>query len=287
VCASALFCKSFNNNILLRIKKFISLLLLLTFVYFKGFGTAQIPDKLIYNGDTFSIFSNPLEQLINIDTLRKQLFGDKKSYWRTDCYRAYQAEWTIIDKQLYLTAIFSCGFYRDSIKADLNTLFGEKCQDGKVQADWVTANILSPQGKQLYYVHSHYESLYEKEVIYHIVNGRLIETTIFDNSKSRKSIYSDDTTLIHFIYSNIAWEKLPKEDNPVNVFVQFSANELGMVDSVKFLKRYNDTFDKEALRVVKSIPEWDVFYRRGQYERRTWNLPIIFSEEHRKKYQIK
>ncbi|MCK9480139.1 MAG: hypothetical protein M0R38_00050 [Bacteroidia bacterium] len=278
-------CGSLKDNTILKIRNYILTLLLLTTIHFKSFGTAQIPDILIYNGDTLSIYSNPLEQLDNIDTLREKLFGDKESYWTTACYRKYQAEWTLIDNQLYLTAIYSCDYYQDKIKADLKSLFGEKFINGKVQADWVTAKILSPQGKQLYYVHSHYESLYEREVVYEIINGQLIGTTTFDNSKSRKSIYSEDTTLLHFIYTNIDWDKLPNQDKPVKIVVQFSANEQGIIDSVEVRKGFNETYDNEAIRVVKSIPEWDVFYRRGQHERRSWVVPIVFSEENRQKYK--
>lgn len=91
--------------------------------------------------------------------------------------------------------------------------------------------------------------------------------------------------MLKFIYSNIQWDKLPKHDKTVKVFVQFSANEQGIIDSVKVMKGFDVTFDNEAIRVVKSIPEWDVFYRRRQHERRGWTLPIIFSEENRQKYK--
>lgn len=260
-------------------------IILFTFSVEQVLATSQVPDRLIYNKDTLSIFANPLEQLSDIDSLRSKLFGDKKGCMTTACWREYFAEWTIIDNQLYLTGIFSCCYHEDNIKSDLQQLFGEKFINGKVKADWVTAKILSPQGKQLYYVHMGYESLYEKEVVYEIENGRLKGTTTYDNSKSKKVIYSQDTTLLSFIYSNIKWEILPKQDKPVKVFVQFSANEEGRIDSVKIMRGFDVIFDNEALRVVKSIPEWDVFYRRGQHERRAWNLPIVFSEENRQKYK--
>lgn len=251
----------------------------------KVFGTAQIPDRLIFNGDTVSIYSNPLEQFPNIDKLRPKLFGDNKGCSSTGCWRKYQAKWEIIDNELYLIGIYSCCFYEDKIQSNLEQLFPDKFENGKVKADWVTAQILSPQGKQLYYVHMGYESLYEKEVVYEIENGQFKGTTTFDNTKSRKSIYSQDTTLIHFIYSNIKWEKLPKTDKTVKVYIRFSANEQGVVDSLKVMKGFDETYDNEALRVVKSIPEWDVFYRRGQHERQPWLLPVVFSEENKKKYQ--
>lgn len=121
--------------------------------------------------------------------------------------------------------------------------------------------------------------------VFEIVNGQLKGTTTFDNSKSRKSKYSDDTALLQFIYTNIDWEKLPHQDKAVKILVQFSANEQGIIDSVKVRKKFNETYDSEALRVVKSIPEWDVFYRRGQHERRPWVVSIIFSDENRQKYE--
>jgi hypothetical protein len=264
---------------------YILTIILLTISVEKVFATGQIPDKLIYNNDTLSIFANPLEQLTNVDSLRANLFDNNKEHWNTACWRGYQAEWTIIDNQLYLTSIYSCNYYEDNIKSDLKKLFGENFIKGKVKANWVTAKILSPQGKELYYVHSGYESLYEKEVIFEIVNGQLIGTTTFDNSKSRKSIYSEDTTLLHFIYTNIDWDKLPNQNKPVKIVVQFSANEQGIIDSVKVMKGFNETYDSEAIRVVKLIPEWDIFYRRGQYERRVWNLPIVFNGENILKYK--
>lgn len=260
-------------------------IILLATLHFKSFGTAQIPDILIYKGDTVSIFSNPLEQLDNINSLREKMFGDKESYSTTACYRKYQAEWTLIDNQLYLTAIHSCDYYRDKIKADLNTLFGEKYINGKVHADWVTAKILSPQGKQLYYVHSHYESLYEKEVVYEIVNGQLKGIKTYDNSKSKISKFSTDSVLQSYIYSNIDWDKLPKQDKAIKIFVKFSANEHGIIDSLKIMKGFDEAYDYEALRIVKSIPEWDIFFRRGLHERRPYIVQIIFSEENRHKYK--
>jgi hypothetical protein len=166
----------------------------------------------------------------------------------------------------------------------LETLFGKRFLNGRVRADWVTDELLSPQGKQLYYVHSYYDSLYEKEVVFDIVSGQLKGTTTYDNSKSRISTYSEDEALQRFIYTNIQWDKLPKFDGKISVFVQFSGNELGVIDSVKVMKGFDEAFDSEALRVVQSISDWDVFYRHGQFERRILNLQIVFSEENKKKY---
>lgn len=253
---------------------------------FKSFGTGQIPDILIYNGDTLSINSNPLEGLSNIDSLRKMLFGGKEGCITTACWREYQAEWTIINNRLYLTNIFSCCFYEDNIKADLKTLFGERYENGKVKADWVTGNLTTSKGKFLFYVYSDYYSVYEGQNVLTFKDGELFETKSYDNSKSRQSEYSQNSEkLLNHIYNQIAWHKLPKQDKSIKVFVQFSANEQGIIDSVKVVKGFDEIFDSEAIRVVKTIPEWDIIYRLGQHQRSSWNLPILFSEENRQKYK--
>ena len=46
----------------------------------------------------------------------------------------------------------------------------------------------------------------------------------------------------------------------------------------------NNIYNKEALRVVNLIPEWNVYYRFGEVHKMRWTLPIVFDEQKRKKY---
>lgn len=271
------------------IQKVFILTFLLTVSLFRTFATSQIPDRLIYNGDTLSIFANPLEQLYDNDSIRPNFFGKNEGCESTACWRGYVAEWLIFEGNLYLTGIRSCCYYEDSIKADLKELFGAKFINGKVKADWFTADIISPQGELLYYVHMGYESLYETELEFQFVNGKLIGTKTYDNSMSRQSEYSQNSEkLKEFIYSNINWSDLPKlKKKAIKVYLQFSANEKGIIDSVKVMRGYNSIFDKEAVRVVKNIPIWDIYYRHGVLQRVNWTLPVAFSEENRKIYNEK
>ena len=248
----------------------------------KIFATAQIPDILIYRGDTLMLYANPLELLPNVDSLRNKMF-ESKVLRSTACWRGYKAEWIVVNQELFLSAIYSCSI-RNRLKADLKQLFGEKCIEGKVRADWVSAKLIAPQGKRLSYVHMGYESLYEFENEFQFNRGKLIQVTIYDNSKSKRSIYSQDSILKKFIYSHINWEILPKDSIAAKVVVQFSANEQGVIDQIKMMRGHSQIYDQEAIRVVRSIPEWDIYYRRGKHERNEWNLPIHFSPENRKKY---
>lgn len=78
---------------------------------FKVFGTAQVPDILIYNGDTLALYANPLEDFYNEDNPRPKSFG-LQGGWSTACWRGYQATWIIENDLLYLIEIGPCHFYR-------------------------------------------------------------------------------------------------------------------------------------------------------------------------------
>jgi len=271
---------------MLKSFKLTILISLLTLSCEMVFGTEQAPDRLIYQGDTLSLFANPLEQLFRNGTPRPDIFKGKEACWTTGCWRGYQATWTIIEKQLYLTEIASCCFSEDGIKADLKELFGSKYADARVKVDWYTDTVIAPQGKVLYYGQLGYSSLHEKELELRFKNGRLTGTTMYDNSKSRPSVYyGNRKKLEDFIYSNINWSKLPGAGKKViRVVAYFSANENGVVDSVRIMPGSPRKYDRETVRVIKSIPDWDIVYQHGKFRRRQDGFRIVFSEANKLKY---
>jgi hypothetical protein len=271
----------------LNAKVWITTILLATTCIVNSFATEQISDILIYKGDTLFLSVSPLEQLYDNGLATPRFFGDKEGCRHTGCWRGFEARWTIVDDQLYLTGIFSCCFRQDSVKANLLDLFGKKCIDGRVKADWVTDTIMAFTGHKPNSAHSRYGTLYEKEIELQFKKGVLVKTTDYDNSKTRLSVYSsDEEKLRRLIHAAIDWKALPSlVDKPIKVYVQFSANEQGVVDSVKVLKGYSAAFDTEAIRVIKAIPTWDVIYRQGRLIRTSWVMPVTFSNEYRKKYE--
>ena len=266
----------------------------------KLFATPQAGDRLIYNGKVFSVWllylpdefykSNTVVydtfEYIDDSILAINLFGYKETCYNTACGRGYIAEWEIIDDILYLTGIYSCCYYRDSIKADLTALFKEKVVNGKVKADWITGNFLSPQGKR---IRSEYSSIhggfYEYELEFYFEKGELTETRLYDNTASKLSIYCQDPKkLEEFIYSNINWKIIPKQDTTIVVNVYFITNENGLIDEARTYG-YNELYDQEAIRVVKLVPEWDVYFSRGKLTSNYSHFLVIFSEENRLKYE--
>jgi len=264
----------------------------------KMFGTAQIPDLIIYKGDTLSLYACPLEFYPNREWINtKNLFQSKIGTCCTCCWRGYIAVWEIIDNILYLTKIKNhcylsytidkesynrVGIGIDSIGsefADLKLLFPDRYESGKVRADWVSGKLISPQGELLYYFHDGFESIYEKELEFTIETGKLIKTQQLDNSKTKRSEYTKNEKLLRdFIYSNINYENLPKSDTlKRRVIVQIiSTDDNGKIDSVKVVRGVNELYDNEAVRVIKSIPEWDIIYRRGKKINRIWSMPVLF-----------
>ena len=271
-------------------KKYILTKIFIIFGFVATFATPQIPDKLVYNGNTFYTYlSLPRECYKKVvgfleSPLKVNIFGTKKPCMSTACGNGYRATWEIIENQLYLTGIYSCCYYEDSIKADLSLLFKNKVKNGMVKADWVTTMLFVYGGKKIADIDA--LSIYEKSYEFEFRKGKLLNVKSYDNSKSKQSIYSyDSEMLINFIYSNIDWNNIPKQRDATKIVVQFSANEFGKIDSAKVVRGDNEILNKEAIRVIKLIPEWDVFYIKGQHFRIKWTFPIIFSERNREKYK--
>ncbi|MFA6925137.1 MAG: hypothetical protein WC223_12905 [Bacteroidales bacterium] len=247
------------------------------------FSTAQLGDIIILKNDTLTVFSNPLELRQDIESLRPRLFGNNSGQTSTDCWRGYIAEWTVIDGEIFLTNIFDCDC---KLKADLNKLFPKEIKNGKIKASWLTDNLYIQKGKMLYYVHGGYESIYEKELVLTFEKGRLKSQKELDNSKTHISIYTQQDRLVGFVQRHINWTNLPDlKGKRLTVYVGCQTGVSTKPDSIKLLRGVdNDLFNKEALRVISLLPDWDVLYRHGEVCRTKWNLPVIFDDEWRKKY---
>jgi len=269
------------------------ILTLLLFITLKShlFACGQIGDILIYNNDTLSIRDFPLEQLYNNDQEKPDFFDNYKTNRfpsNTGCRRGYQAYWIIIDNQLFLTSINSCCEPDNLKKANLKKLFGRKCINGKVRAYWFSGKVIGEIGEPILYLNfMDFLVPYERE--FDFVKGHLIESKLFDNTKTKESKYLTNYYMHDaYIYKNINWDSLPKlNGEEINVNVIFSSNENGIIDSAYVQYKYNKKFDEEAIRVIKSIPEWNIYLREGKAVRVKWYRDILFNDELREQYYIK
>ena len=82
--------------------------------------------------------------------------------------------------------------------------------------------------------------------------------------------------MFEFIADNLRW---PGDDDSCiqgRVVVSFIVEKDGSLTDVKVIKSLDPAFDKEAIRVVKSMPKWEPGMWRGKPARVHYCIPIKF-----------
>ncbi len=261
-----------NEHTKMKKLTYILVLFSLISVNQKAHGTAQIPDFLIYKGDTLSIFTNPLESYFDKKPRPDKVF-QRYGYNSTACWRGYIGYWELSNDSLFLVELQG-----DSTKIDLSLIFKDRETNKKIHADWYSSSLLNPYGKLIHYEHMGYGSIYEYEMKFEFTKGILTDIVHFDNSKSRKSKFTQDNKLLRdYILDNTNHSLIPDSVKMARVFVQIiSVTSEGKIDSVIIARGFNKDLDEEAKRVVKSIPDWDVLYKHGEPYNLLWNIPVVF-----------
>lgn len=142
------------------------------------FATAQEPDVLLYKKERLDLYSNPL-----VSFFIERGHAPKFDIVRTNCWRGYKATWAIYKGHLYLTDFYATV---DKKLFKLSDLFPNS--NKSVKTVWYTGTLRIPRGKRLRYYHRGYQSIYEKELRIKIKDGKIIEETMVDNSKSERLI---------------------------------------------------------------------------------------------------
>jgi hypothetical protein len=150
------------------------------------FATAQYPDKIVYNGKEYRLYSNPLESYFdkNPDKRPKGRVGSS-ALWR-----GYVATFEVRSNQLFLNNIEIQ--YRDTNdKVSFNTkwrsVIDEVFPDRKdIKIDWLTGILVIPYGKLVNYVHMGYGSTYKNYILLEIDKGDLKKKKHFNYKKYQK-----------------------------------------------------------------------------------------------------
>lgn len=257
-------------------------LIFIVFLSFKLHATPQSKDLFIYKGDTVEVSPFPLEYYPFIETMRDSLF-EEETQWTTANYRGYRAVWTLIDNRLYLTDILPIYGYAD--KSDLGKLFGARYDGQKVFADWYNGDLYLSLGK---IIHKNGEYWFdgvitEQEEKLTIRNGIVTNTTTYDNYAKESQYSRNPELLTEYIYAHINWDSLPlQEHDSIKIIARFNSMNLEQkIDTVKIVKGGPEVYNKELIRVIKSIPEWMTIYRRGKYVAPFYSVRITFSNANR------
>jgi protein TonB len=80
-----------------------------------------------------------------------------------------------------------------------------------------------------------------------------------------------------YIQKNLEYPQVAAENGiSGRVFVQFAVNSNGEVVDAKVVRGVDPALDKEALRVVKSSPQWSPGKQRGKPVKVQFTFPIVF-----------
>jgi len=84
-------------------------------------------------------------------------------------------------------------------------------------------------------------------------------------------------TMLKYLHSNLKYPpKSRKKGIEGDVFVQFIVNKTGKVSDVKILRGIENECDKEAIRVVKLMPDWIPGKQHGKIVRVFFQIPVKF-----------
>lgn len=140
--------------------------------------TAQIPERILYEGESGFLHTNPLESYFTKDNPRPEFATP-----HTACWRGYIGSWEIREGALYLADLKA--WMRDgegkAAPVGLEAVFpGRKAP---LKAEWFTGTLRIPRGKPIRYVHMGYQTVYEEEVHLRIEAGNVVDRQTIDNRK--------------------------------------------------------------------------------------------------------
>jgi len=138
--------------------------------------TAQIAERLCYEGRDLSMCSQPLSDYFTLAGARPAF--DTRSC--TALWRGYIGTWEVRDGRLYLIGL--SGTLKEGTEANLATVFPDFPE--RVFAHWYSEQLRVPQGKQLEYVHMGYASTYEEDLLIEIEKGVVVNIDIRQNGTS-------------------------------------------------------------------------------------------------------
>lgn len=103
------------------------------------------------------------------------------------------------------------------------------------------------------------------------------EETVFIIVQDMPQFPGGDLELRKYIAGNVHYPEIAKENGiQGRVFVQFVVNAKGFVEQTKIARGVDPSLDKEALRIIKSLPKWEPGKQRGKPVKVQFTVPINF-----------
>lgn len=121
------------------------------------------------------------------------------------------------------------------------------------------------------------EVLKAKEVIVQQEPPKVEENKIFDVVEQMPTFPGGDAALMKYLRDNIHYPTVAAENGVQGrVVVGFVVEKDGSISDVNILKGQDPSLDKEAMRVVKSMPKWIPGKQNGSSVRVKFQVPVQF-----------
>lgn len=103
------------------------------------------------------------------------------------------------------------------------------------------------------------------------------DQVIFQVVEKMPSFPGGDAALFKFLGDNVKYPVIAQENGVQGrVICQFVVNRDGSIVDVEVVRSVDPSLDKEAIRVIKSMPNWSPGQQRGKPVRVKYTLPVNF-----------
>ena len=116
-----------------------------------------------------------------------------------------------------------------------------------------------------------------KEVIAEPEPPKVEETKVFDVVEEMPQFPGGQAALLEYLAKNIKYPVVAEENGVQGrVIVTFVVERDGSITDVRVVKSVDPSLDKEAARVVKSMPKWQPGKQNGSAVRVKYTVPVQF-----------
>lgn len=103
------------------------------------------------------------------------------------------------------------------------------------------------------------------------------ENVVFQVVETMPSFPGGDADLFKYLSDNVKYPVIAQENGiQGRVICQFVVNRDGSIVDVEVVRPVDPSLDKEAIRVIKSMPRWTPGRQRGKAVRVKYTLPVNF-----------
>ena len=121
------------------------------------------------------------------------------------------------------------------------------------------------------------EVLKIKEVVAQPEPKPEVETKIFEVVEQMPTFPGGDAALMEFLRKNVVYPVVAQENGVQGrVVISFVVERDGSITDVKVARSVDPSLDREAARVVKSMPNWIPGKQNGSSVRVKYNVPVSF-----------